>query len=341
MEHLQEFLNRKRLPVRDILMSPCQISEKVDGTALQVYYDQMKDILHFGKRCDTPSKKSNREVGIFDLMMSKVYYNAIKHLEKYQDILKMFRVLNFEIFDESDQHIISYEGFSNNMVLLSGVNHDGSEVSLSSLMWVSDELCVSVKQNYYDGSLNATDADYLLNNKDDLEKIWNFFCCLCEIDNDSQNIEGFVLNLYVQKRVLKVQNPTFRAQLLERLDNDKINKNDNFEDIYTYVINNGYDYLNPHIKDYHFLLMDLYFHLEKNDLEDVEFLLKYNPILERQEINILPLREYMNIEREIKYPNFLKFIILGFRNVRVKNPLWCSLNYQLNVLNPFIENFNK
>ena len=42
---------------------------------------------------------------------------------------------------------------------------------------------------------------------------------------------------------------------------------------------------------------------------------------------------------DIEYPMILKFLFLVFRNKRVKTPLWCSLDYQLNIVNPFIENY--
>lgn len=42
---------------------------------------------------------------------------------------------------------------------------------------------------------------------------------------------------------------------------------------------------------------------------------------------------------DIEYPTILKFLFLVFRNKRVKTPLWCSLDYQLNIVNTFIENY--
>ena len=36
MQHLYDFLNSKRLPIYDIMKKYCEVSEKLDGTALQV-----------------------------------------------------------------------------------------------------------------------------------------------------------------------------------------------------------------------------------------------------------------------------------------------------------------
>ena len=160
MNHLIDFLNSKRLPVREIIMSPCQISEKIDGNALQTFYDQDQDKVVFGKRYDSNKKKSSNELSIFDLVLNDVYYNAYNHLTAYTELLKQYKILNFEIFDEGDKHIIEYGNkFKNNIVLLSGFDLDGNEISVESLQKLSDELNVSVRHLYYNGCLEATQAD--------------------------------------------------------------------------------------------------------------------------------------------------------------------------------------
>lgn len=338
MNHLIDFLNRKRLPVRQILMSPCQISEKIDGNALQVYYDQGNDTLSFGKRYDSNKKKSSNTLDIFDLVLNNVYYLAYNHLNQCIDVLKQYKIINFEIFDPQTKHIIEYKDiYKNNIVLLSAFNFDGSEVSVSSLQALSDELNVSVRYLYYNGCLDATEADIMINCKDSLEDLWKHVCQICGVDPKRTDIEGFVLNYYEQKRVLKVQNPTFRNALLEHLSEEHNNVSKIGEVAYDYIINHNKRV--KYSKEYINILVDIYKNCESYDPLLIENFLKNSRILDNFQINILPLKKLYEEDLEnIKYPNIFKFILLGFRNKRFKKPLWCSLDYQLNVLNNFIEN---
>jgi ferredoxin len=52
MQHLYQFLQSKRLPVKEILSCNCQITEKVDGSAFQYYKHQNK--VMYGKRPNAP-----------------------------------------------------------------------------------------------------------------------------------------------------------------------------------------------------------------------------------------------------------------------------------------------
>lgn len=52
MQHLYQFLQSKRLPVKEILSCNCQITEKVDGSAFQYYNHQNK--VMYGKRPNAP-----------------------------------------------------------------------------------------------------------------------------------------------------------------------------------------------------------------------------------------------------------------------------------------------
>ena len=339
MNHLIDFLNRKRLPVRQILMSPCQISEKIDGNALQVYYDQWNDTLSFGKRYDSNKKKSSNTLDIFDLVLNDVYYLAYNHLNKYIDVLKQYKIINFEIFDPQTKHIIEYKDiYKNNIVLLSAFNFDGSEVSVSSLQALSDELNVSVRHLYYNGCLDATEADKMINCKDSLDDLWKHVCQICGVDPMRTDIEGFVLNYYEQKRVLKVQNPTFRDELLKHLSEEHVCQLG--EVVYDYVKDRNKQ--PKRSEEYICTLVDMYKTCETYEPLLIENFLKNAHILDNFQINILPLKKLYDGDLEnIKYPNLFKFILLGFRNKRFKKPLWCSLDYQLNVLNNFIENIEK
>ena len=137
----------------------------------------------------------------------------------------------------------------------------------------------------------------------------------------------------------------FHEKILEHLDEEKNMKQSiNLENIYDLFINNNdlnynEDY-NPVKK-----ICQLYLALEiiNKDFSNIENILKNIEILRNQEINIKLISKYYYMfpsrMEDIEYPTILKFLFLVFRNKRVKTPLWCSLDYQLNIVNPFIENY--
>ena len=347
MESLQEFLHRKRLPVRDILTGPCRISVKVDGSAFQSYYDMDNDILTFGKRPDSCYVKSGKPLCEIDRLMNDSYNNAYMHLSKYEDILKQYKIINFEVFGNNDNHIIHYtRRFKNNIVLLSCFNFDGSQLSDDELNLLADQLEVSVRDIVFKRyGINDKIVDDLLENKDDEEQIWNIFfsdviwwdlfCETYNIDKDDiDSLEGFVLNYYTQKRMLKVLNPTFNKKLTEKLSDGKEQKLENYEDVYDYVMS-CCEHITPKNTDAETLLC-MYYACLKNGVKTIEKSLENNSILCSQQINILLLRDsYPQYTEDIKYPNLLKFIFMGFRNMRKIKTLWCTLDYQVK-LNEFI-----
>lgn len=345
MDHFIDFLNRKRLPVGEMLINTaCQITEKVDGTALQSYYDYDTDTLTFGKRGDSYKKQSRNPLTFFDRVLNPTYDKVVSYLMEYTDILKQYKILNFEIFSENDNHIIKYHGkFKNNIVLLSGFNHQGGELSSNELKSLSVALNISVRQLLYEGAFNATQVDIICRYKDNLSGLWQYLCGLCKIDSTRNDIEGFVLNFYELKRVLKVQNPTFKKTLMDHLNSENFDKQENLENLYEYIIS-----LSKHVKtkkQYICKLLDLYFQFEKmtekDEAEKTENILKNCSVLQNIRINILLLRKVYDIPiKSIKYEYVCKFILLGFHTKRTKTPLWCSNEYQQKV-NNFIENFNK
>lgn len=345
MDHFIDFLNRKRLPVKEMLIgTACQISEKVDGTALQSYYEPDTEILVFGKRSDDLKKPSRNPLTFFDRVLNFTYDNAVTYLMEYTDILKQYKILNFEIFSENDNHIIKYgTKFKNNIVLLSGFNYDGSELSSDVLEDISKKLNISVRHLLYTGRFSETEVNIMYQYKDNLAELWKYFCNLCKIDYSKNDIEGFVLNLYELKRILKVQNPTFKQTLMEHLSLEISNKEGNLEYLYKYIMSLSKNVESK--KQYICKLLDLYFQFEKTTesgkAEEIENILKNYPVLQNIGINILLLRKVYDIPiKDIKYEYVCKFILLGFHTKRAKTPLWCSNEYQQKV-NNFIENFNK
>ena len=294
MKYLIDFLNSKRLPVKEVLISPCIISEKIDGNALQIYYDLENDILTFGKRYDSNKKKSNNELDIFDLVLNDVYYLTYNYLNQYKDILKQYKIINFEIFDPHAKHIIEYKDiYQNNIVLLSAFNFDGTEVSVSALQALSNELNVSIRHLYYNDCLDTDTADLLMLCKDNADDLWEYACNICKVDKKRTDIEGFVFNYYEQNRVLKVQNPTFAKQLKKHLNNEH-NVYEYGEDeavgelIYDYIMNGRGSKVEPR-SEYICTLVDMYKAVAEYDPVFIENILKKTHFLDNFQINIIPL----------------------------------------------------
>lgn len=333
MQFLQDFLNSKRLPIKHILSQYLQVSIKIDGSAFQTYCDENNKI-HYGKRYDKNIKQSSKEITIFDLLTIPIYYHAYTYLKQYEHLIKQYKIINFEILDNT--HIISYNNeYKNNIVLLSGFNYDDTEIDYNTLKSLSDELNISVKQNVYEGYLLSTEIEYIINNKNNLDALYKFFSDITYINN-SGDIEGFVLNFGFNNRVLKVLNPIFREQQLNRFNEEKNYKEQNYEDCYNFVINNidintldlNQEYIN--------ILFNIYQNLEKSkECKKFDLIQKNNLSLQCQTINKVLLQKIY--KHDILYENILKFILLGFRTKRIKNHLWCSLDYQKNILNNFID----
>ena len=352
MQHLYQFLQSKRLPVKEILSCNCQITEKVDGSAFQYYMHQGKVV--YGKRPNAPYIPSKNIIDEFDLIMNNMYNNAYNIIHKNEDkIPPDIEILNFEIFDRNkDNHIIKYNGeYKNDIVLLSGYDMFGCVLPECRLKEISELLDISCINLLYDDYIDEAYILSLMENKCDTEKIWYQILSLLDDKIDSKNVEGFVLTFNEHtdieniNRIVKVQSPMFHEKIMEHLDEEKNMKQSiNLENIYDLFISNcdlncNEDY-NPVKK-----ICQLYLPLEiiNKDFSDIENILKNIEILRNQEINIKLISKYYYMfpsrMEDIEYPTILKFLFLVFRNKRVKTPLWCSLDYQLNIVNPFIENY--
>ena len=352
MQHLYQFLQSKRLPVKEILSCNCQITEKIDGSAFQYYKHQNK--VMYGKRPNAPYIPSKNIIDEFDLIMNNMYNNAYNIIHKNEDkIPSDIEILNFEIFDRNkDNHIIKYNGeYKNDIVLLSGYDMFGCVLPECRLKEISELLDISCINLLYDDYFDEAYILSLMENKCDTEKIWYQILSLLDDKIDSKNVEGFVLTFNEHtdieniNRIVKVQSPMFHEKIMEHLDEEKNMKQAiNLENIYNLFINNNdlnynEDY-NPVKK-----ICQLYLALEiiNKDFSNIENILKNIEILRNQEINIKLISKYYYMfpsrMEDIEYPTILKFLFLTFRNKRVKTPLWCSLDYQLNIVNPFIENY--
>jgi len=344
MQHLKEVLNFKKKDFSELLTTYCEITEKIDGNALQVYNNGVK--LIYGKRGENPYKPVNNLITDIDLATNYLYYKIYMYLNQYKNILKQYKILNFEIFSSDEHynnHIIPYNNqYKNDIVLLSGLSLDDKILSETELNVISTILNISYNPIIWSGKFSDDIINNLKKYKDDDINLWNYICETFKIDKNVINGEGIVLSFKDKK--LKVQNPNFQVLLKKHLYEEQKSKDINLEKYYDLIIDNvliNYDKVKIH-KDSSVLikLLDLYLYIidvEKN-LDEVEKTLKNIEILKNTEINTLLIKQfYDGFSDDIKYPCLLNFILFGFRAKRKRFPLWCSKDYQNNKLNIFLD----
>lgn len=352
MQHFKEFLLLKKVNILDILKLNCEVTEKIDGSALQIYNNN--DNLIFGKRTENPFKYSTNLLTEIDLLTNNVYYQAYIYLNNYKDIIKKYKILNFEIFSNEEKsinkHIINYNNqFKNNIVLLSGLSLNNDILSIDELDNISKQLNISSVNILWSGVLSDDIITNIKKYKDNNTFLWNYITDIFKIDKD-KFIEGIVFTFKEHnkiKRVLKIQNPLFHVMIMDHLYNEnKLRYEINLEKYFNFIIKNTI--LNNNESDKDTIakrLLKLYINFENNELTDIEKNLKNVDILRNLKINTLLAHKIYdqfpdNIEN-IKYPYLLNFILFGFMHKRKKYPLWCSKEYQNNILNPFIDNLFK
>ena len=345
MQHLTEFLNVKKLNIIETLKYFCEVTEKIDGNALQIYNDNNN--LIFGKRGENPYKKSANTLTEIDLLLNSMYYNVYTYLNKYKHIIEKYKILNFEIFSTDpniNSHIIKYDNvYDNNIVLLSGLSLDNKVLTNIELNKIAKQLQVSTVNVLWKGNLTDEMIENIIKYKNDEISLWNYITELFNLDKQ-KFIEGIVLTFKDEdnnvKRILKVQNPDFHKQLMEHLNNELKEKNEkNLEKYFNFIIKStilNKESFESNAK----ILLKLYTSIESEnkDLSDIEKSLEIIPIFKNLKINTLLATEiYEGFPDNIKYPCLLNFILLGFMHKRKRFPLWCSKEYQDNILNPFID----
>jgi len=337
MQYIEDLLNAKRIDIRAVLSSPCKVTIKEDGSALQVKYDD--NMLLFGKRSWDPSKLTKPLTEI-DRFLSGSYDNAYNHLTKYVDAIKQYDIINFELISAKEQHIIKFDGDKDYKIILLSAWQNGNAITdYETLVTLADALNVDHVQQLDINKLSEELIDDLLEKVDEPFELFKKYYYI----ND--NIEGLVINFFTEEktRTYKIQNPVFKKQLTEHLNEEKDIKN-NIDCSYAYehIMHIYEKYANHKAVNKLDLLLDIWKtnipYVTEQLLNNIK---KISQISEKDISGILFAKNYpeyyklyINNSQEIR--ELLVFIILAFQNIRIKQPLWCDMMFQTERVNVFL-----
>ena len=337
MQYIEELLNAKRIDIRAVLSSPCKVTIKEDGSALQVKYDD--NMLLFGKRSWDPSKLTKLLTEI-DRFLSGSYDNAYNHLTKYVDVIKQYDIINFELISAKEQHIIKFDGDKDYKIILLSAWQNGNAITdYETLVTLADALNVDHVQQLDINKLSEELIEDLLKKVDEPFELFKKYYYI----ND--NIEGLVINFFTEEkmRTYKIQNPAFKKQLAEHLNEEKNLKN-NIDCTYAYehIMHIYEEYRNHKAVNKLDLLLDIWKtnipYVTQQLLNNIK---KISQIREKDISGILfaknypeYYKSYINNSQEIR--ELLVFIILAFQNIRIKQSLWCDMTFQTEKVNVFL-----
>lgn len=337
MQYIEELLNAKRLDIKAILSSACKVTVKEDGSALQVKYKD--NMLLFGKRSWDPSKLTKPLTEI-DRFLSGSYDNAYNHLTKYVDIIKQYGIINFELISAKEQHIIKFDGDKDYKIILLSAWQNGEAITnYETLVTLADALNVDHVLQLDINNLSEELIEDLLKKVDEPFELFKKYYYI----ND--NIEGLVINFFTEEktRTYKIQNPIFKKQLAEHLNEEKDLKN-NIDCTYAYehIMHIYEEYGNHKAMNKLDLLLDIWKtnipYVTKKLLNNIK---KISQISEKDISGILFAKNYpeyyklyINNSQEIR--ELLIFIILAFQNIRIKQSLWCDISFQDEKVNVFL-----
>jgi hypothetical protein len=337
MQYIEDLLNAKRIDIRAVLSSPCKVTIKEDGSALQVKYDD--NMLLFGKRSWDPSKLTKPLTEI-DRFLSGSYDNAYNHLTKYADVIKQYDIINFELISIKEQHIIKFDGDKDYKIILLSAWQNGNAITdYETLVTLADALNVDHVQQL---DINKLSEELI---KDLLEKADEPFELFKKYYYINDNIEGLVINFFTEEktRTYKIQNPTFKKQLAEHLNEEKDLKN-NIDCTYAYehIMHIYEEYGNHKAVNKLDLLLDIWkTNIPYATQQLLNNIKKISQIREKDISGILFVKNYpeyyklyINNSQEIR--ELLVFIILAFQNIRIKQSLWCDMTFQTERVNVFL-----
>ena len=337
MQYIEDLLNAKRIDIRAVLSSPCKVTIKEDGSALQVKYDD--NMLLFGKRSWDPAKLTKPLTEI-DRFLSGSYDNAYNHLTKYVDVIKQYDIINFELISAKEQHIIKFDGDKDYKIILLSAWQNGNAITdYETLVTLSDALNVDHVHQLDINKLSEELIEDLLKKVDEPFELFKKYYYI------NNNIEGLVINFFTEEktRTYKIQNPTFKKQLAEHLNEEKDLKNNiDCKYAYEHIMHIYEEHGNHKAVNKLDLLLDIWKtnipYVTQQLLNNIK---KISQIREKDISGILFAKNYpeyyklyINNSQEIR--ELLVFIILAFQSIRIKQSLWCDMTFQTERVNVFL-----
>lgn len=354
MDHIQKLFALKKTNPDDVLSSPVIVSIKVDGTAFQYANEGDGKKSAFCKRSSAPNKRG-KKLEKFDLTFNDVYYNAIAYLRDYKEVMKPYNFVNFEVFDDNTYHTINYKlKPKHNILLLSAFDNNNKPIDEDELTELANAMDVSRVPILFEGTLSQEVQDFIKDNYETKEKLFDFMKKEFNIVEDEQ-IEGIVLNFTTagnkgQGKLYKINNPWFIEQLYQKLDEEKDTTEENREDMYDAFINdiNAYvdsdDYADE--DDYFTKLVKVFEDICTNDagLVDKIYKMTYDTTkaFYKEDTFNFPMVEgivsddFLKVLKKSRKTRFvLRMFLSAFRKTK-KKALDVSQTYLDNTLNPFI-----
>lgn len=143
MEHFYNYLQKKKTID---CQGPVKITEKIDGTPLQIVNNDGKFEFHSkGQTMDKPGPL----ITSLDLYMNPAFYERCKYLKNVLSAnsaaMSMCKIINLEIVVENKHHIVQYDSMpKNNMYVLSGTSLNDRQLSQNALTGIAKTLGLEV-----------------------------------------------------------------------------------------------------------------------------------------------------------------------------------------------------
>lgn len=246
MEHFYNYLQKKGKDnlIKDLSNTSLKISEKIDGTPLQVVNEDEKFSFHSkGKDMNTPGPLLTS----LDLVMNPAFYKQCEYLKKAiskcVSEMQIIKILNIEIVVDNTHHIVQYgDKPENNMYILSGSTIYGHSLSQKALEGLSKRLNVSVAPYvYFDKCPIESIIDFVESYGDPKSPNYNDIKFKNKLNDilykgdgknfiNQENIEGVVLE-FGTGLTLKIDSPyflnTFKDNKEKKMSDDEENEINN------------------------------------------------------------------------------------------------------------------
>ena len=352
MEHISKLLNAKRLDVRKILSSPVEVSVKEDGTAFQIYNEKDTEgtvWTTFRKRPYKPDVPG-MEICNIERFINYSYNEAVKYFadnSEYMDIIKEFKILNFEVISSEEPHIIETESILK-IILLSAYDYDGKLIQKDMLSKTAKKLNIFLKKQLFFGRFDEKTVDFLMKNG----SVFQSSTMYLDFLRNCEKTEGFVFSFDCGDRIrnYKLVNPEFKEKIDEHLKEESIYRQ-KYDCTYSYKlildksdleeVYASASYIKEDLSVLCYWWMDLIYNkLSEQEKDSISSEVFNIPLIKKTKFNIDYVKNPIILNELLRAStvelDILKFMLYGFMCQRVKEPLWTDIVSQQTIINPVI-----